>query len=364
MSSIFGQIFTLTSFGESHGESIGGIIDGCPSGITLDIDFIQNEMDRRRPGNDFAKGAGTNRKEADSLKILSGAYEGRSTGTPIAFNIENTNQKPSDYSTLADFYRPGHGDRSYDCKYGFRDHRGGGRSSARETAARVAGGAIAKLFLQTLNIEIYGYPLAIDGIFAADFGNIDEMNAHKRQFCSPNDAVIPHWEKRINDVRLQNDSLGGLVRVGVRHVPAGLGEPVFHKLDAVLASALMGVGAVKAVEIGDGFLCATARGSSFNDPMRRGGNDTILYQSNHAGGIVAGISTGQEIILTAAVKPIPSIAMEQKSVSIQGENVDISILGRHDVCAIPRIIPVLEAMTALSIADMVLLQRRMGHNLV
>ena len=359
MSSSFGKIFTLTSFGESHGAGIGGIIDGCPSGIPIDSDFIQNELDKRKPGSDFAKLAGTTRKESDTLKICSGVYEGKSTGTPISFFLENQNQHSSDYANLAQVYRPGHADIAYDLKYGFRDPRGGGRSSARETAARVAGGAIAQLFLKTLGIEIYAYTYAIDNIFASSYGDLNIKDASHKTFFAPNDEVVPHWEERIRQVRSEKDTLGGLVKIEVHHVPAGLGEPVFHKLDAMLASALMGVGAVKAVEIGDGFLCAQSRGSLNNDKITLSDTGDIEFKSNHAGGILGGISTGQNILLTAAVKPIPSIAQEQDTINQQKEAIKLSIGGRHDICAIPRIVPVLTAMTALTIADMVLLQRRM-----
>jgi len=359
MSSTFGKIFTLSSFGESHGAGIGGVVDGCPSGVLIDLDFIQGELDKRKPGSALAKIAGTNRNESDTIKILSGTYDGKSTGTPIAFFLENQNHHSSDYNKLAQVYRPGHADITYDYKYGIRDPRGGGRSSARETAARVAGGAIAQLFLKTLGIEIYAYTLAIDDIFASKHGDLDIQNASKKTFCAPNEGVLSHWEKRISEVRNQKDTLGGLVRIEVHHVPVGLGEPVFHKLDAVLASAIMGVGAVKAVEIGDGFLCATSRGSKNNDSITVTNNGHIEFESNHAGGILGGISTGQNIIITAAVKPIPSIAQEQNTINIHKEPIKISIGGRHDICAIPRIVPVLAAMAALSIADMVLLQRRM-----
>lgn len=378
MSSSFGKIFTLTSFGESHGLGIGGVIDGCPAGIEVDLDFIQAELDKRKPGTLLAKKAGTNRKEDDVLNILSGVYQGKTTGTPIGFLIHNTNQHSSDYDKLAKIYRPGHGDITYDAKYGIRDPRGGGRSSARETAARVAGGAIAQLFLKSLGIEIYAYPIAIDGIFASEFGEVCAHNSknalYTRPFYAPNEEVIPHWEARINDVREQKDTLGGIVRVEVHNAPAGLGEPVFDKLDARLACAIMSIGAVKAVGIGDGFLVATSRGSVNNDTMNVITPDTnknkntinelekvIRFETNHAGGILAGISTGQDIIINAAVKPIPSVVLEQSTVTQQKENTQLTIGGRHDISAIPRIVPVMTAMTALTFADMVLMQRRMQN---
>ncbi len=360
MSSNFGKVFTLTSFGESHGFGIGGIIDGCPAGITMDFDFIQNELDKRKPGSELAKNAGTNRQEADQVKFLSGIFEGKTTGTPIAFIIENTNQKSKDYGELAKQFRPGHADIAYQAKYGRRDPRGGGRSSGRETAARVAGGAIAQLFLKSLGVEIYACTLAIDGIEANNFASVDIKNAEKNLYYAANAEVVEHWNKRIDSVRQEKDSVGGVVRIVVQNPPCGLGEPVFNKLDAALAGALMGVGTVKAVEVGDGVLCAQSRGSQNNDSIRIQ-DGKVCFQSNHAGGILGGISTGQDIILTVAAKPIASIGAEQESINSDGEEISLSVGGRHDICVIPRIVPVLTAMTALTLADMVLLQRRMNN---
>lgn len=358
MLNTFGTIFRLTSFGESHGQGIGGVIDGCPSGLKLDEAFIQAELDKRKPGNANAGLAGTTRSEADRVKILSGVYEGKTTGTSLAFFVENTNQKSQDYSLLANSYRPGHADRCYDEKYGFRDPRGGGRSSARETIARVAGGAVAQLYLKEWGIEIFAYPEAIDGIYAGDFGEIRLAGLEERMFFAPNEEVVPHWQKRIEEVRREQDTLGGVVRIEAHGVPAGLGEPVFQKLDAYLSFALMGVGAVKAVEIGDGTKAAVSRGSQNNDAMYYE-NGKLCYASNHAGGIEGGISNGQPIIARAHVKPIPSVAKAQKTVNRQGENTELVIGGRHDICAIPRIVPVLKAMAAMTLADMLLLQKRM-----
>lgn len=358
MLNTFGSVFRLTSFGESHGNGIGGVIDGCPSGLELDMDFIQAELDKRKPGSTQAGLAGTNRKEADKVQFLSGVYEGKTTGTPLAFFVENTNQKSQDYSQMVNSYRPGHGDRTYDEKYGFRDPRGGGRASARETVARVVGGAVAQLYLKNVGINVIAYTEALDGIYAKDFGEIDLEQCEKRMFFAPNDAVIPHWQKRIEEVRKDLDTLGGVVSIEAHGVPAGLGEPVFQKLDAYLSYALMGVGAVKAVEIGAGTKAARSRGSQNNDAMYYDGGK-LYYRSNNAGGIEGGISNGQPILLKASVKPIPSVAKEQKTVSRQGENITLSIGGRHDICAIPRIVPVLKAMTAIALTDMFLLQKRM-----
>ena len=361
MFNTFGTIFRLTSFGESHGAGIGGVIDGCPAGLLLDEEFIQAELDKRKPGNAQAGLAGTTRKEADQVKFLSGVYEGRTTGTPLAFFVENSNQKSGDYAKLAETYRPGHADRAYDEKYGFRDPRGGGRSSARETVARVVGGAVAQLYLKKQGINIVAYTEALDGIYAKDFGDFSLETCEKRLFFAPNDEVISHWQERIEEVRRELDTLGGVVSIEAHGVPAGLGEPVFQKLDAYLSYALMGVGAVKAVEIGAGTLAAVSRGSQNNDTMYYEGG-ILCYMSNNAGGIEGGISNGQPILLKAYVKPIPSVAKEQKTVSKQGENVNLSIGGRHDICAIPRIVPVLKAMTAMTLMDMFLLQKRMDNH--
>lgn len=360
MLNTFGTIFRLTSFGESHGKGIGGVIDGCPSGLELDENFIQAELDKRKPGNAQAGLAGTNRKEADKVHFLSGVYEGKTTGTPLAFFVENTNQKSQDYSKLAESYRPGHADRAYDEKYGFRDPRGGGRSSARETIARVVGGAVAQLYLKKNGINVLAYTEALDGIYAKDFGAFSLQQCEERMFFAPNDAVIPHWQERIEKVRSDLDTLGGVVSIEAHGVPAGLGEPVFQKLDACLSYALMGVGAVKAVEIGAGTAVAVSRGSQNNDSMYYE-NGKLCYTSNNAGGIEGGISNGQPILLKAYVKPIPSVAKQQKTVSKQGETISLTIGGRHDVCAIPRIVPVLKAMTAMTLMDMFLLQKRMGY---
>lgn len=360
MLNTFGSIFRLTSFGESHGRGIGGVIDGCPSGLVLDEDFIQAELDKRRPGNAQAGLAGTNRKESDKVQFLSGIYEGKTTGTPLAFFVENTNQKSQDYSKLAQSYRPGHADRAYDEKYGFRDPRGGGRSSARETIARVVGGAVAQLYLKKAGINVLAYTEALDGIYARDFGKFSLDTCEKRMFFAPNDAVISHWQERIEEVRRDLDTLGGVVGIEAHGVPAGLGEPVFQKLDACLSYALMGVGAVKAVEIGAGTGVAVSRGSQNNDSMHYE-NGKLCYASNNAGGIEGGISNGQPILLKAYVKPIPSVAREQQTVSKEGETISLTIGGRHDICAIPRIVPVLKAMTAMTLMDMLLLQKRMEH---
>lgn len=344
----FGRIFKLTTYGESHGPGLGGVIDGCPAGIPISEEIIQLELDRRKPGQGIAA---TARKEADSVKLLSGFFEGRTTGTPIGFHIENTDHRSRDYSKIMNVYRPGHADMTYDAKYGTRDYRGGGRSSGRETVSRVVGGAVAQEFLKTQGINCEAFTVSIGGIEATVN---DTEGALQREFFSPDESVVGRWEEKIREVRSQGDTLGGTVEIRVNNVPAGLGEPVFDKLDARLAYAMMGVGAVKGVEIGSGFSAASSVGSRNNDFIGANG-----FDSNNAGGILGGISSGQQIMVRAYVKPIPSIAKEQQTVDKDGNTVSIQIGGRHDICAIPRIVPVLKAMAALTIADFILLQRRM-----
>jgi len=346
----FGSIFKLTTFGESHGPALGGVVDGCPAGLALDETVIQAELDKRRPGQGGV--AVTARKEPDAVRLLSGVFEGRTTGTPIGFVVENTDQRSHDYGEIKDIFRPGHGDMTYEAKYGLRDYRGGGRSSGRETVSRVAGGAVAMVFLKTLGISVHAATVELGGIAAQ---SIDLNAADSRPFFAADDAAALRWQDLVRDVAGRGDTLGGIVEVRASGVPAGLGEPVFDKLDARLAAALMGVGAVKGVEIGAGFAASRMLGSENNDAMGADG-----FASNNAGGILAGISSGQDIVLRAAIKPIPSIALEQQTVDRFGSTRLIRVGGRHDICAIPRIVPVLCAMTRLVLADMVLLQRRMG----
>ncbi|RQD78691.1 chorismate synthase [Desulfonatronospira sp. MSAO_Bac3] len=342
----FGSLFRVTTYGESHGPGLGGIIQGCPPGIALSEDIIQRELDKRKPGQGAAS---TRRKEADLVQILSGVFEGRTTGTAIGFHIANQDQRSRDYSGIKDIYRPGHGDITYEAKYGIRDYRGGGRSSGRETVSRVAAGAVAQEFLRTLGIRVLAYTAELGGIPA----RVQDMaGAQKRPFFSPDPEVVSIWEELVQEVKSQGDSLGGIVEIRAENVPAGLGEPVFDKLDARLAYALMGVGAVKGVEIGAGFAASRMRGSENNDQM---GPDGFL--SNHAGGVLAGITSGQPLVVRAGVKPIPSIAITQKTMTRQGTQTRVNIGGRHDISAIPRIVPVLKSMVMLVLADMVLLQR-------
>lgn len=344
----FGNLFKVVTYGESHGVGLGGVIDGCPAGIELNEEIIQLELDRRKPGSGIA---GTARKEADRVKILSGVFEGRTTGTSIGFHIENTDQRSRDYSKIMNVYRPGHADLTYDAKYGVRDYRGGGRSSGRETVSRVAAGAVAQKLLRLEGITCTAYTVRIGGISAEVK---DPDNAHERLFFSPDENVLEKWEERIKQVRADGDTLGGVVEVCIKGVPAGLGEPVFDKLDARLAYALMSVGAIKGVEIGAGCSCSEALGSENNDFINENG-----FLSNNAGGILGGISSGQDVVVRAYVKPIPSISKGQQTVDSEGCPTEIKIGGRHDICAIPRIVPVLKAMAMLTIADYILLQRRM-----
>lgn len=341
----FGRIFRLTTFGESHGPAMGGVVDGCPAGIELSEEDIQKELDKRKPG---ISPASTERRESDRIELLSGLFEGRTTGTPIGFLIRNSGQRSQDYDRIKDIYRPGHADYSYTAKYGRYDYRGGGRASARETVSRVAGGAIAQKLLLHQGIRLCAYTLELGGVEAE---RISPEKAEGTPYFAPDASVVQIWDKKVNEVKKAGDSIGGVVEIMARNVPAGLGEPVFDKLDARLASALMGVGAIKAVEVGLGKESAELLGSKNNDPMTRDG-----FARNNAGGVLGGISSGQSLQVRAAVKPIPSIGLKQQTVNTAGQEVSLAIGGRHDVSAIPRIVPVLKSMVALVLADMLLLQ--------
>ncbi|MEW6220095.1 MAG: chorismate synthase [Thermodesulfobacteriota bacterium] len=341
----FGKLFRVTTWGESHGPAVGAVIDGCPPGLPLAATDIQSALERRRPG----KGGGESpRQEPDRVEILSGVFEGRTTGTPIALAIANRDARSGAYDQLREVFRPGHGDYSYLKKYGIRDHRGGGRASARETAARVAAGAVAAVLLARHGIEVLAYTVAVGGV-ATERRLLAEIGEN-RLFCPDNEAAS-RMEERIAAVRSQGDSLGGIVEILASNVPAGLGDPVFDKLDATLAHALMSIGAVKGVEIGAGFAVATLTGSQNNDPLTPEG-----FASNRAGGILAGVSNGDAIVARVAVKPIPSIGQEQRTMTVAGEPTTIRIGGRHDISAIPRIVPVCEAMVRLTLADHLLRQ--------
>jgi len=340
----FGQKLRFSTFGESHGTAIGCLLDGLPAGLQIDETYIQSELDRRKPGKSEFE---TARKEADRVEILSGVFEGFSTGTPIAMIIYNTNQKSKDYTNIKDVFRPGHADFTYFSKYGLRDYRGGGRSSARETAARVAAGAIAKLMLDKLNISILSGISEVAGIASDTFDYekakssiIYALDASKEQ--AQKDAIL--------EAKNNHDSVGGVSRVLIKGAPAGLGQPLYYKLDGVLAEAMMGINAVKAVEIGDGVLSSKVLGSQNNDAIRANG-----FESNHAGGILGGISNGDDIILNVYFKPTPSIFQEQHTITKDNKEVDFALKGRHDPCVAIRGTVVCESMAALVIADMLLL---------
>jgi len=337
----FGTLFTVTSFGESHGPGIGCIVDGCPPGLKLTPSLIQPFLDKRKPGQSRYT---TQRRESDTVTILSGVFEEKTTGTPIALFIPNEDQRSSDYDYLKDCFRPGHADYTYQQKYGHRDYRGGGRASARETAARVAAGAIARLYLRSvLSIEIVGY-LQQMGDVVIDF--VDEKFITENPFFCPNNTQIDSLAEYIDALRKAGDSVGAKVKVIAKNVPAGLGDPVFDKLDASLAFALMSINAVKGVEIGAGFKAVSQPGSEHRDEMTPEG-----FLSNHAGGILGGISTGQQVEASIALKPTSSIVKPGKSINIQGEPVMVSTKGRHDPCVGIRAVPIAEAMTALVLMD-------------
>ncbi|MBI3358490.1 MAG: chorismate synthase [Nitrospirae bacterium] len=336
----FGQVFRLTTFGESHGVALGAIVDGTPAGLPLSEEEIQKDLDRRKPGQSKFV---SQRKESDSVRILSGIFEGKTTGTPIALIIYNEDAKPRDYDTIKDLFRPGHADLTYLKKYGIRDYRGSGRASARETVARVAAGAIARKLLAQEGIKIIGYVTQIGSVMAQ---KIDYSQISQNPFFCADPDVVPEMEQMVQKVLSEKDSIGAKIEVVAKGVPVGLGEPVFDKLDAVLAAAMMSINAVKAVEIGAGFEVVTLRGSENSDPITPTG-----FSSNHAGGILGGISNGDEIIVRIAVKPTSSIAIPQDTIDIHGNPAKISTKGRHDPCVGIRAVPIAEAMMALVLAD-------------
>lgn len=347
--SIFGKYFSIQTFGESHGEGIGVVIDGCPSGLSLTRDHIQYYLNRRRPGQTRYA---TPRNEADEVEILSGVFEGKTTGTPIALLVRNTSQRSKDYSEIASYYRPGHADYTFDAKYGFRDYRGGGRSSGRETIGRVAGGAIALQLLKELGIDVCAYTKSI-GPVSIDYSRFDKETILSTPTSMPDKAASKLAEAYLEDCMKDHDSAGGVVECVIEGIPAGIGEPVFDKLDANLGKAIMSIGAVKAFEIGDGIAVATAKGSENNDSFRmKDGN--ITKTTNHSGGILGGMSDGSPITLRAYIKPTPSIFKEQNTVNKDGENITISIKGRHDPVIVPRAVVVVEAMTSLTVLDLMM----------
>lgn len=342
--STIGVIFRVTTFGESHGPAVGVVVDGCPPGIDFNTVFIQNELDKRKPGTTEVSSP---RKEADQVEILSGIFEGKTTGTPIALLIRNKDADSKSYERLKDIYRPGHADFTYEARYGIRDYRGGGRSSGRETAARVAGGAVAKMVLAQNGIKIFGHTLSIGNIQAKDF-DPQQININPVR-CADAKAAV-RMVKAILKAQKDGDSLGGIVEIIAFGVPPGLGDPVFGKLDADLAGALMSIGAVKGVEIGAGFTSAFIKGSQMNDPIIKQ-KGKVRMPTNRAGGILGGISTGEAIVLRIAVKPTPSIRGPQLTLTKKLKPTKLQVTGRHDPCICPRIVPVAEAMTAIVLAD-------------
>lgn len=344
--SILGKHFCISTWGESHGKAVGVVVDGCPAGLELSEEDIQMYLDRRRPGQSRYT---TSRQEADQVEILSGVFEGKTTGTPISLIIRNTSQRSGDYSEIASYYRPGHADYTFDRKYGFRDYRGGGRSSGRETIGRVAAGAIAAKILKELGIRICTYTRSI-GTVEIDMEHFSEKEISKNSFFMPDAEAAKQAGVYVQECMKAQDSCGGVVECVITGVPAGLGEPCFDKLDANLAKAVMSIGAVKGVEIGDGFAVAKSRGSEDNDAFVS--RDGIIFkETNHAGGTLGGISDSSALILRAAVKPTPSISAVQRTVNKSGENIEISIRGRHDPVIVPRAVVVVEAMAALTVTD-------------
>ncbi len=343
----FGKLFTVTTFGESHGAAIGGVVDGCPPNLSLCEADLQIDLDRRKPGQSRHT---TQRREADEVKILSGVFEGKTTGTPIGLLIENTDQRSKDYGDIAEKFRPGHADYTYQQKYGFRDYRGGGRSSARETAVRVAAGAIAKKYLfEKHNILIRGY-LSQLGSIKCEL--LDWNAVEQNPFFCPDPSKIVELEAFMDSLRKEGNSIGARINVIASNVPVGLGEPIFDRLDADIAHAMMGINAVKAVEIGDGFDCVEQKGSQHRDEMTQNG-----FLSNHSGGILGGISTGQDIIVSMALKPTSSMRIAGKTLNIHGDECEVVTLGRHDPCVGIRATPIAEAMLALVLIDHLLRHR-------
>ena len=350
---IFGNVFRLTTFGESHGPALGGVIDGCPAGITLDMEAIQEELNRRKPGQSAIV---TQRKEPDEVHFYSGVFEGKTTGTPIGFAIYNTNQKSKDYSHIKDSYRPSHADYVYEKKYGVRDYRGGGRSSARETASRVVAGAVAKQMLSGITITAYVSAVG-DLRLEEHYSNLDFSLIESNPVRCPHPKTAAAMEDYIKSVRKDGDTVGGVVSCVVQNVPVGLGEPVFDKLHAALGGAMLSINAVKGFEYGSGFAGAAMRGSAHNDLYNEDGST----KTNYSGGIQGGITNGMDIYFNVAFKPVATIMQSQETLNNLGEMVDMQGKGRHDPCVVPRAVPIVEAMTALVLADFTLLQRTNSH---
>jgi chorismate synthase len=345
----YGTLFQLTSFGESHGAAIGGVIDGCPSGISLDMEAIQNDLNRRKPGQSAIV---TQRKEPDEITFFSGIFEGKTTGVPIGFAIYNTNQKSHDYDHIKDSYRPSHADKVYDEKYGFRDYRGGGRSSARETASRVVAGAIAKQFLKDIRFTAYVSSVGeID--LKKPYQELDFSEIEKNPVRCPDPEIAATMEAYIRQIRKDGDTVGGVISCVIQNVPVGLGEPVFNKLHAELGKAMLSINAVKGFEYGSGFEGSKDKGSEHNDLYNADGTT----QTNRSGGVQGGISNGMDIYFKVAFKPVATIMQSQTTINNKGESVEMQGKGRHDPCVVPRAVPIVEAMAAMVLADFMLLNR-------
>ena len=349
-----GKLFTVTTFGESHGPALGCIVDGCPPGLELEESDLQIELDRRRPGQSRYT---TQRREPDQVRILSGVFEGKTTGTPIGLLIENTDQRSKDYSNIKDKFRPGHADYTYHHKYGIRDYRGGGRSSARETAMRVAAGAIAKAWLrQKAGIEVFAYMTQLGPIKTESF---DQSLIETNPFFCPDAKAVEQWDEYMRDLKKQGDSVGAKITVVAKNVPVGLGEPVFDRLDADIAKSLMSINAVKGVEIGDGFDVVAQKGSEHRDELTPEG-----FKSNHSGGVLGGISSGQDIVAHIALKPTSSISVEGETIDVNGETQPVITKGRHDPCVGIRAVPIAEAMLAITLMDHFLRHRAQNADVV
>ena len=351
MRNTYGNIFTLTSFGESHGEAVGGVVDGMPAGIDIDLDFIQSELDRRRPGQSAIT---TSRKEADKVELLSGVFEGKSTGCPIGFVVRNTNQHSQDYENMRNVFRPSHADYTYTTKYGERDHRGGGRSSARITISRCVAGALAKLVLRQIGVSITAYTSQVGDIaIDLDYRHYDFSKIETNAVRCPDVEAAAKMEQLIAEVKGQGDTIGGIITCVVKGCPVGLGEPEFDKLHAALGSAMLGINAVKGFEYGAGFACVNRRGSELNDVFTEGFHTT----TNNSGGIQGGISNGEDIYFRVAFKPVATLLMEQPTVDKDGNPTTLTARGRHDPCVLPRAVPIVEAMAAMTILDYYLLSK-------
>ena len=349
----FGNIFRLTTFGESHGEAIGGVIDGMPAGIPIDLEFIQQELDRRKPGQSHIT---TARKEADQVELLSGVFEGKSTGCPIGFIVRNTNQHSNDYDNMRELYRPSHADYTYACKYGIRDHRGGGRSSARITISRCVAGALAKLALKEIGVSITAYTSQVGPIaLNRDYRLYDLSKTEENIVRCPDSQKAEEMIRLIEEVKAEGDTIGGVITCVIKGCPVGLGEPEFGKLHAALGSAMLSINAVKGFEYGEGFDCVNTRGSEQNDIFAPSSEQGVTTRTNHSGGIQGGISNGQDIYFRVAFKPVATILKEQETIDLEGNPTLFTARGRHDPCVLPRAVPVVEAMAAMTIADFYLL---------